>query len=70
MITKSGTARVCGQRIPSPPVRRLSWLIRIAYSGMSGVRSEVVMIDVKNALMTELMEEVSGPVQFSHGGLG
>ena len=70
MITKSGTARVRGHRIPSPPVRRLSWLIRIAYSGMSGVRSEVVTIEVKNALMTESMEDVIGPFQSSHGGLG
>ena len=70
MITKSGTAPVSGHRIPSPPVRRLSWLIRIAYSGMSGVRSEVVTIEVKNALMTESMDDVSGPFQSSHGGLG
>ena len=70
MITKSGTARVRGQRIPSPPERRLSWLIWMAYSVMSGVRSDVVMIEVKNALMTESMEEVSGPFQSSHGGLG
>ena len=42
----------------------------MAYSGMSGVRSDVVMIKVKNALMKEWMEEVSGPFQSSQGGLG
>ena len=43
----------------------------MAYLGMSGVRSDVVvMIEVKNALMTESMEEVSGPFQSSQGGLG
>ncbi len=42
----------------------------MAYSGMSGVKSKVVMSEEKNALMTESMEEVSGPFQSSQGGSG
>jgi hypothetical protein len=69
-MTKSGAARVRGQRRPRPPAWRPSRLIKMAYSGMSGVKSEVVMSEVKNDLMTESTEEVSGPFQFFQGGSG
>jgi hypothetical protein len=37
---------------------------------MSGVMSAVVRSEVKNALMMELVLEVSGPLYSSQGGLG
>ena len=69
-MAKSGAARVRGQRIQRPLARRPSWLMRMEYSGMFGVMSAVVNKEQKNALIMELMLEVSGPFHSSKSGFG
>jgi hypothetical protein len=70
VMIKSGAARVRGHRRPRPPARGPSWLMRMVYSGMSGVMSAVVSGKVKNALMIESVLEVNEPFHSSQGGLG
>ena len=66
VMTKSGAARVRGQRMPRPPEARPSWLMRMAEGGMVGWLTRVVR---KLEMMVSMLE-VRGPFHSSQLGLG
>jgi len=66
VMTKSGAARVRGQRRPRPPEASPSWLMRMAEGGMVGWSTRVV----RKLDMIVSMSEVRGPFHSSQVGLG
>ncbi len=62
--TKSGTARVRGERSPRPPCERPSWLMSVEWSGRV---SQWSRRDRKEEMMLSVAA-VSGPFHSSHGG--
>ena len=66
VMTKSGAARVRGQRMPRPPEARPSWLMRMAEDGIVGWLVRVV----RKVDMMSSMSDVRGPFHSSHFGLG
>ena len=64
-MTKSGDARVQGQRRPRPLEAKPSWLMRMAEGGIVGWLVRVV----RKVDMMSLMSEVRGPFHSSHLGL-
>ena len=63
--TKSGTARVRGERRPRPPCDRPSWLMRVEWVGRA---SRWRSLD-RNVEMMVSVAAVSGPFHSSQGGL-
>ena len=66
VMTKSGDARVQGQRRPRPLEAKPSWLMRMAEGGIVGWLVRVV----RKVDMMSSMSDVRGPFHSSHLGSG